>query len=282
MTKRLKFGLVGYNVLYSRSPEIFQTIFDMTGTVGDFELYDLPYAEFDRRFDELANSGVDALSVTTPYKMEVARRMDRLDEIAGVIGAVNSLYIRRGRLTGYNTDCHGFASALRPFASRLPQAQALVLGCGGAARAVVYSLVHDFNIGFVMVTGRNVTKLQEFQRVMTACLGKSVLTAATYSELESIRDTADFELIVNCTPVGGGNMKGASPLPDAFLWPSGKIYYDLNYDDQIPAIAQANDAGLSTIDGRKMLVAQAVKSFELWTGRRVPFEAVFDKIFGGQ
>ncbi len=282
MTERLKFGLVGYNVQYSRSPEIFQTIFDMTGTVGEFEIYDLPYAKFDQRFNELANSGINALSVTTPYKMKVARRMDSLDEIAGAIRAVNSVHIQSGRLTGYNTDCHGFASALRSFAGRLPQAKALVLGCGGAARAVVYSLVHDFNIGFVTVAGRNETKLQEFQRVMTACMGKSVLTLMAYPQLESIRDTTEFELIVNCTPVGGGNMKNTSPLPDAFSWPPGKIYYDLNYGDQIPAITQANDAGLSTIDGRKMLVAQALRSFELWTGRKVPFEPIFERVFGGQ
>jgi len=282
MTERLKFGLVGYNIQYSRSPEIFQTIFDMTGTVGEFELYDLSHSEFDQRFGELVNSGIDALSVTTPFKMEVARYMDNLDEIAGAIGAVNSVHIKGGKLSGYNTDCHGFAFALRPFESRLPQTKALVLGCGGAARAVVYSLVHDFHIASVTVAGRKVTKLQEFQHLMTACIGEAVLTLMAYPQLESIRDTTEFELIVNCTPVGGGNMKNTSPLPDAFSWPSGKIYYDLNYGDQIPVITQASDAGLSTIDGRKMLVAQALRSFELWTGRKVPFEPIFERVCGGQ
>ena len=282
MTERLKFGLVGYNVQYSRSPEIFQAIFDVTKTVGEFEIYSLPITEFHQCFDELVNSGIDALSVTTPYKMEVVRHMDQMGEIAGAIGAVNSIHAQDGKLTGYNTDSHGFASGLRPFAERLPHAKALVLGCGGAARAVAYGLIHDFDIASVTVAGRNTDKLAGLRRAMTPCLGETALTMVAFTDLADIRDPSGFELIVNCTPVGGGNMKDASPLPDNFPWPSGKIYYDLNYGHEIPAMTQAHDAGLSTIDGRIMLVAQAIKSFELWTGRTVAFEPVYEKVFGAQ
>ena len=280
MTKRLKFGLVGFNVQHSRSPEIFRTIFDLTGLDGEFDIYDVSPKELEGALQALRGNGVDALSITTPYKLTFADCCDSLDETARAIGAVNSVKIDGKTLIGYNTDCHGFAAPLHEHADRLSQADVLILGTGGAARAVLYSLVNTFNIRSVTLVSRKESSLESFRSAMAPLLGSCDLKSVTTSELSLMRDLMSFELLANCTPVGSGHLAAMNPWSEEFAWPQGKIYYDLNYGDHIPALEAAEGAGLVAIDGRRMLVAQALKSMELWTGRVVSFEPVFERVFG--
>jgi len=144
---------------------------------------------------------------------------------------------------------------------------------------VVYSLVKEFNVRSITVLGRNADRLDEFQRVMSASMENTILSAKQFSEMP-LPDLSDYELIVNCTPIVGENTKDIGLLSQALSWPEGKIYYDLNYGDRIPSIVRAREASLTAIDGRKMLVMQALRSFELWTGQVVPFDAIYEAVFG--
>ncbi len=95
------------------------------------------------------------------------------------------------------------------------------------------------------------------------------------------RDPVCWDIVVNCTPMGGWNHPTESPLPGWFDWSSSRLYYDLNYNGDNHLVAAARASGVETIDGSAMLVAQALQSFYIWTGRKLTFEPVYAEVFGG-
>jgi len=282
MTNTYRCGLIGHQISYSLSKDVFQAIFSIKGIDGSFEVFDIPPPNFHGRFIQLTKDGLQGLSVTIPYKNLAMQHLHDVDAVARALGAVNSISNDSGKLYGFNTDCFGFCLPLRKYSDRLKHGTALILGCGGAAKAVVYSLYTDFEVREFTVWGRTEAKLMEFK----LSLEKQI----PHISITLVREGAHYRrqwrdehygIIVNCTPLGGCNYPDESPLPDQFDWSHGKLYYDLNYNAGNKLIHKAGEDGLVAIDGSMMLVGQAVRSFSIWTGETVPFEPVYEKVFGG-
>ncbi len=183
-----------------------------------------------------------------------------------MIGAVNTIVNRGGRLTGYNTDAPGFYWALE--GAGLTPGEALVLGAGGAARAIVYELV---NRGWlVAVYNRTVERAQELVEQLGGWLvvGKKIEKA--------VKETP---LLINATSVGL-NDPDASPLPEGVLPESGAVV-DIVYEPiKTKLLRDAEAAGLQTLDGLQMLLGQGVLAFELWTGGPAPVEVMRQALEG--
>lgn len=280
MTEPYRFGLVGHNVGYSKSAEIFKAIFKHLEVDGTFEVFNFTTEQFADRFRKLTASGVQGLSVTIPYKNRVIELLDDLDPIARALQAVNSIHLDGGQSCGFNTDCHGFSLPLRSHAERLKNGAALVLGSGGGARAIVYALHTDYEIGCCTVMGRDGAKLKSFKQGLVRQLPNiRISTRQTESSKRPDRDT--WDIVVNCTPLGGWNHPTDSPFPGWFDWSSVRLYYDLNYNADNSLVAGARQSGVEAIDGSAMLVAQALQSFYIWTGVKVQFEPIYSEVFGG-
>ena len=279
MSEFYKFGLIGQNVSYSKSADIFEAIFELKGLDGSFENFDLDSEnQFDEKFKNLMTKEICGLSVTIPHKKRVIPLLNEISAVAEALEAVNSISVENGLLHGHNTDVFGFSLPLRPFAEKLKHGRAMIFGCGGSARAVVYSLYTDYEVSEFSVIGRSIDKLQQFKTSMKQILKNS------YIGISSVTDCADelskdTSIVVNCTPLGGWNYRDILPVPENFNWGNTRIYYDLNYNQENLAVRQALDNKVLTFDGSKMLVGQAVRSFDIWTGQTVDFDEVYNQVF---
>ncbi len=274
------FGLIGHNIGYSRSPEVFDAIFAADDVEGSFELFDIEPESFDKRFNEILDSHTQAVSVTIPYKQRVIEYLNELDDAARTLGAVNSIALGRKR-HGFNTDITGFAYPLENHKARLSNGRALVLGAGGAARAATYGLRSRFDIRRINIMSRTEATIVAARETLCSRLPDLVLQNITPQQLADNKSER-WDIAVNATPLAGPNHPEESPLPDNFDWNKTGIYYDLNYNQDNHLLSMARDGGCLVFDGTPMLIAQAIESYRLWTGREVAFDSVFQKVFPDQ
>jgi shikimate dehydrogenase len=205
--------------------------------------------------------GIRGLGVSMPHKIDVMQHLDEIDETAAKIGAVNTIVNNDGRLTGYNTDWIGAVRAVEEKTS-IAGKQSVVVGAGGAARAIVYGLVRKRS--HVTVYNRTAGKGKRLARDFGARFGGSL------PELHSIKD---YDILVNATSVGF-YAPDESIIPSSILQ-EGKVVLDVVF---IPAqsrlVQDAESRGCAAISGIRMLVHQAMYQFELYTGQQAPFEAM--------
>ena len=278
MTQPLHFALVGENMQYSQSPRIFEAIFKHNHQAGRFDLHSVSRAQLGEGVDRLVSEGVGGFSVTIPHKQAVIEHLDDVDLVAQSLKAVNSVAVRDGHLFGYNTDCYGVTYALKRAAVSFAEGPALIYGGGGAARAVVYALCNDFGIREFTVRGRSKERLRAFALDMSEAMRSIRIT--TVADNDNRNDVATSPtIVINCTPLGGANHPETTPFAPGQDWSNVQCYFDLNYNDGNRAISLMRERLVPVVDGSVMLVAQALKSFEFWTGRRVDFEPIYQEVF---
>ena len=282
-------GLIGYPLEHSFSPIIHQAGLEQCGLRGKYVLYALSTnAKGKNELVELIGSVrtgmIKGLNVTIPYKEEAMKYVDELTPVAKRIGAINTIYARGGELIGENTDVKGFREDFRRVAHRhidldmedenLPQdRKALVIGAGGAARAVVYELRR---IGWnVLVSARRFKQAEKLVESMKRFVGVGTLSMLAYSRASLEEISPDLDLIVNATPLGMYPKVETSPWPISLAMPSGSFVYDLVYNPKETTLLRiARKAGIPCAGGIGMLVEQAAIAFELWTGCTNPREAM--------
>jgi shikimate dehydrogenase len=250
----------GHPIAHSRSPKIHGFWLKQYGIDGSYEAVDVAPQDFGRFLAKLPESGFRGGNVTIPHKETAFRLIKRLDEAAEAIGAVNTLWLNDGVLHGANTDAHGFAANLDEHAPGWTQTKvAVVLGAGGAARAVVHAL-KSRGLGDIRVVNRTLARAVE----LADHFGAGVSAYSTHAAEELLVDTG---LLVNTTSVG---MHGNADLPvDPARLPGHAIVTDIVYVPlETPLLAVARARGLKTVDGLGMLLHQAVPGFERWFGVR--------------
>jgi 3-dehydroquinate dehydratase/shikimate dehydrogenase len=206
-------------------------------------------------FKELAALiGMRGASVTIPFKRDVMALVDDVAPTAAGAGAVNTIAIRDGRWIGMNTDADGFLEPLRKRIPDLAGLRATVLGAGGAARGVGLALGREG--AHVAIAARR----PEAAQLVAHAIGGDVASWPPAS--------GSWDLLVNATPVGSAAHRGEAPFAGPF---DGTLVYDLVYDPDPTALMQAAQlSGCAAIGGLEMLVAQAERQFEIWTGQRPP------------
>ena len=245
------FGVTGKPIGHSLSPVIHNAGFAATGANAAFVPLEAADARDFERFARTA--GVQGASITAPYKVDLMSSMDELDPLAQRVGAINTLVVRGGRWIGFNTDLSGF---IEPLAARMPIAgiRATVLGAGGAARAAVVALIDRG--ARVTISAR---RAEQAAQVADA-------TGATAGEFPPPPDS--WDLLVNATPAGSVAQPGIPVDPESL---TGGVVYDLVYAPERTELLDASARrGCRIIGGLEMLVAQAERQFELWTGQRPP------------
>lgn len=244
-----EFGIIGKSLSHSFSKSYFEKKFK------DLNLADHFYNKFEIQTIEefkgiiASHKNLVGLNVTIPYKQAILPFLDELSAEAKEIGAVNCIQIKSNKLIGYNTDVYGFSQSIKPFLDTNHQ-RALILGTGGASKAVAYALKKvGVEIYFV-----------------TSSATKKTPNTFFYSELNELVMNA-FKLIVNATPVGTFPAVEECPLlPYEFFTPQ-HLAYDLVYNpEQTLFLRNAKEKGSITVNGLSMLHLQAEKNWEIWTG----------------
>jgi shikimate dehydrogenase len=248
----------GHPIAHSRSPMIHSYWLRKYGLAGTYRAIDVDPSDFADFLRSLPESGFAGGNVTIPHKEAAFIGVAYRDEAAELTGAVNTLWLEAGKLHGGNTDVLGFAGNLDELAPEWRKAgRAVVLGAGGAARAVVCAL-RDAGIADIRIANRTPARAVELK----GRFGNGI-TASGLDALPEILGGAG--LLVNTTPLG---MHGDGKLPaDPALLPDGAIVADIVYVPlQTPLLAAAARRGLKTVDGLGMLLHQAAPGFEKWFG----------------
>lgn len=258
--------LIGYPVDHSLSPAMHNAAFRHLGLSYVY----LTSAVEPGRLDEfiegsLRNPSVRGANVTIPHKVEAVRLMDRLDETAVDIGAVNTVVNDDGSLTGYNTDGLGAVRALEGACGDLRGRKVVLLGAGGAARALSHSLVRL--VGQLTILNRDEEKASELMKSVRRPGGASVESGGL-RELASVIGSADT--LINATSVGMKPDYEATLVEPKLLHP-GLLVFDLVYSpSKTRLLADAEAAGAKALSGAEMLVYQGAEAFRLWTGVEPP------------
>lgn len=269
------YGIVGSPVGHSISPALHTWGYARCGHPGAYFAFDKTPGELPEFLRAVRSLPFDGLSVTIPHKEAILPLLDGLTERARAVGAVNTLFWQDSALIGDNTDVYGFMAPLteeHPARNaglpRLPD-RALVLGAGGACRAVLAGLAR-LGVRNVHLCARNPEK--------TAALAEAFSCAPlAWDEREKALASLSPCLVVNTTPLGmRGKSADCSPLsPEAFQRvtnPAGCIAYDIVYTPrETPFLLLAKQYGMPAVDGLPFLVAQGIEQFRIWTGRQLDF-----------
>lgn len=270
-TKTQLLGLIGNPIEQSLSPLLYNTAFRIMDL-------DLVYCAFtvEPQYLEAALYGMAALkfkgfNVTIPYKEAVLPFLDSIHSEAKSIGAVNTVVIDQGKLKGYNTDGLGFLHSLEEHNLDLTGKNVLLMGAGGAAKAVATALALR-GIGSMVIANRSFNRGKELSGKIV-----SLEIPSRAVPLEELYETVDFskiDLLVNTTPVGMYENKNSSLIAIEYL-PQTCIVCDLVYGShKSKLLKEAEQQGLKTIDGAGMLLHQAAEAFFLFTGLVPPIESM--------
>ena len=269
-------AVIGYPLAHSISPRFQQPAFDHLGLAVRYVARETPPEELPAFLTELRGPQWLGVNVTVPHKEAVAAAVDDLSTEARLIGAVNTVRKAGDRLIGHNTDAAGFLRGLTDAACDPQGVTALILGAGGAARAVAVALLQA-GARHVTVANRTVSRSERLVATLAASFDAARLAAGPLEE-EAVRPVLEgTELVVNTTTVGmaHGPAAAAAPLADTLLasLPSGALVYDLVYNPaETPLLRAARAQGYRTQGGLPMLIYQGAASFELWTGQPAPVE----------
>ena len=276
-------GLIGYPVKYSISPFFQQAALDYYELDICYEAWETLPGELEETVSRLRHPQNLGANVTVPYKESVLPLLDEIDEVASLIGAVNTIVKRDDRLEGFNTDAHGFIQALREQGNFEPESkQAIILGAGGAARATSFALMQE-KAGSLTILNRTLERAEALADSLRSCQASTGLeTKIVVLPWSTVNMPGTFEhchLIVNCTTIGmkHSSGEGKSPLSLETI-PSTALVYDLIYNPSpTPLLQLAQRAGANILGGLPMLVYQGVASFELWTQRKAPVDIMLKK-----
>jgi shikimate dehydrogenase len=258
-------GILGWPLTHTLSPVIHNAAFRKVGLDWIYLQWPVPPEELDHAVSGIRALGAMGANVTMPHKEEVVKLLDALSRDARAIGAVNTIQRLGHRLIGHNTDVDGFRAFLEEDAGTdLSGKVCLVLGAGGAARAVVKAL-GDLGAASIAIAARTPEKGEE----VTAQVAHGDTRVCDWEDAETEAEEAD--MIVNATPIG---MRAGDPLPGTRFNP-GQVVVDLVYDPpSTELVERARSAGADAWGGLGMLVHQAAASFRIWTGQDPPLETM--------
>jgi shikimate dehydrogenase len=244
----INFGLIGKSLSHSFSRSYFEKKF-IENELNDHFYKNFELETIEQFSNVLKTQNLKGLNVTNPYKESIIPFLDELSIEAKEIGAVNCINIVNGKTIGYNTDAYGFGQSIKPFLDTT-HGRALILGTGGASKAVAYAL-KKIGVEVFFATSSNKKNTNTF----------------FYDEINEGMMSA-FKLIINTTPLGlYPNINEAPALP-YHLFTDKHLAYDLIYNpEQTLFLKQAKEKGAVTINGLSMLHLQAQKSWEIWNGK---------------
>jgi shikimate dehydrogenase len=272
MTKRVV--LIGHPVAHSLSGAMQQAAFDALGVDARYELWDRTALQLPEAIGELRGDDFLGANVTIPHKERVVPLVDRLTEEGHATGAVNTITREGKRLVGHNTDVPGFRVALDKLVGRqkMPR-NAIVLGAGGGARAVVFGLITE---GFqrIVVFNRHLHRAEGMVKHFGRSAAHMELRAMPWHESIIEAELAKTKLLINATSIGLAT--DASPIP-AEIVPPELLILDLIYN-RTRLLRDAEAAGSQVMDGELMLLHQGAAAFTLWTGQPAPLELMQAKL----
>ena len=269
-------AVVANPIKHSISPFIHNSAFEATNTNGVYLAWEVDATELAETVANIRRYQMYGINLSMPYKEQVIPYLDQLSEEACLIGAVNTVVNREGTLIGYNTDGKGFFKSLPSF--KISGKRMVLLGAGGAAKAILAQAILDgVSQISVFVRSSSMEKTRPYLEKLQKATGFRVDLFA----LEDVQELQDSiiqaDLLVNATSVG---MDGVSqPIPTSIVLPEKLLVADVIYQPfETPFLKWARKQGNQSINGLGMLLYQAAEAFQLWTGKEMPTDQIWESL----
>lgn len=264
-SKTKLFCLVGDPVDHSVSPEIFTRAFEACGVDAAYLAFRVPSRCLGEAMAGLRALGLSGCNVTIPHKIAVMDHLDAVEGTAKEIGAVNVIRVENGRSVGYNTDGEGALRALQ--GRKIEGKRVAILGYGGAAMAVAFSIASTQSPDEIIISGRDPAKAEGLAQRLRALFG----VKSRPSSIEGLGEALP-DVLINATPIGMAPWVEEIPV-DRDVLRAGMVVFDLVYNPaETKLLKEAKAKGCIAIGGMEMLVGQAAAAFEIWTGINAPLK----------
>ena len=267
-------AVVANPIKHSISPFIHNSAFEATNTNGVYLAWEVDAAELAETVANIRRYQMYGINLSMPYKEQVIPYLDQLSEEACLIGGVNTVVNREGTLIGYNTDGKGFFKSLPSF--KISRKRVVLLGAGGAAKAILAQAILDgVSQISVFVRSSSMEKTRPYLEKIQNATGFRVDLFAL-EDIQELQDSiTQADLLVNATSVG---MDGSSqPIPTSIVLPEKLMVADVIYQPfETPFLKWAKEQGNQSINGLGMLLYQAAEAFELWTGKEMPTDQIWE------
>jgi shikimate dehydrogenase len=269
-----KYAIIGYPVKQTLSPVMHTAGFKYFGLPCQYEAKEILPEKLFPTLEELVHDGFLGFNVTIPFKEKVQPLLTTLSPEAKACGAVNVIHIRKDGWFGYNTDAIGVLKTLEPYRLQVDGNGVLILGAGGAARAVLYILTQHFSPSHIIIAGRTQERINGLLSIVPAN-APSQLSSIDFTPQALTKSINDSRLIINTTPLGMLPAVDTSPLPAEAPLRKDHILFDAIYRPlQTKFLQQGTAAGATAIGGLTMFLHQGAATFKIWTGRDLPMDKI--------
>lgn len=272
-------GLIGHPIKHSYSPFLQNYAFELKNLNFVYIPFDVPRENLKNAVTAVLSLGLKGLNVTLPHKEKIIKFLDELAEEASIIGAVNTVVNDHGRLMGYNTDAYGIIETLLPFKEKITNSKVTVIGAGGSARAVIYTLLRHFKPEEINIINRTHQKADTLANDFSLKMRYDSFHTFELFPPDNVEILNTSKLIVNATTMGmyPDVEDTITDIDESFN--EDQIVFDLIYNPNKTKFLQlAENQGAKVVGGLKMLISQAAKSFELWTGVEMPASEIEAKL----
>lgn len=268
-------ALIGHPIKQSYSPFIHNSAFELKGMDYIYLPFDITKSNLKSAIKGMNLLGVNGFNVTIPHKENIIELLNNVSEEAAIVGAVNTVVNEHGELNGHNTDVFGITETLAPFKKEISGSIMSVVGAGGGARAAIYSLIRNFKPKKIYLINRTEQKAESLKTYFSTKMKFDSFKTKELFPPDLVDILRDSKLIINTTSVGMFPEVDDSitTLEKSFV--KDQIVFDIVYNPvKTKLLKIAEKEGSKVLDGLNMLVYQAAKSFELWTGEEMPVEQV--------
>jgi shikimate dehydrogenase len=266
-------ALFGFPARHSMGPAIHNAAFDKLDLPFVYVAHDVAPADLPAAMAGVRALGYRGLSVTMPHKVAAMSLVDEVDPVARAIGCINTVVHREGRLIGYNSDGQGALDALQRAGIGTAGRRVLVLGSGGAARAVAMTVALRGRPADLTILGVVDAELAALGRDIADQAGRAVKTGRL-EEASLAGAVAGADLLLHCTPIGMTPDTEKSLVPVGLLRPDLSVFDAVYNPRRTRLLRDAASVGCRVVEGMEMFLGQAMVQFELWTGKSAPLETM--------
>lgn len=264
-------GLIGHPVEHSFSPPMHNAAFEKLNMDYAYVAFDVNPCDLESAINGAEALNIKGFNVTIPHKIEVMKYLDEIDEIAQLIGAVNTIDFKN--LKGYNTDGIGAVKAIEEVTS-IKNKNVLIAGAGGASRAISFYIA-KYGASNLKILNRNVEKAQKLANDVS---NSGLIENVNFDSIKNM-DLSDVDILINTTPVGMHPNIDDVPIAQACDMHEDLVVFDAVYNpNETGLLRQAIEADAKPVHGIKMLLYQGAESFEIWTGKKAPIDVMHNAL----
>jgi shikimate dehydrogenase len=268
-------GIIGHPIKHTFSPFIHNVAIEVKNLDYLYLPFDVEPANLKNALKGMTALNIKGFNVTVPHKEAAIPLLNKISKEAEIIGSINTIVNDSGKLFGYNTDVNGVYETLIPYKDQISGNEVSVIGAGGSSRAVIYNLISHFEPSSINIINRTLKRAEELKDYFSGKMKYNSFNTVELSPPEIVGVLNNSKLIVNTTSVGMWPEVENSFTSINKSFTKGQIVFDLVYNPpRTKLLKMASAEGAITLDGLKMLIFQAAKAFEIWTGEEMPIAQI--------